>query len=260
MADLAFQETGDPKGPPLLLLHGIGGLGEMWAPAAEHLPQFRCILPDLPGHGASRKIPWRSFAKSAEAVEALIRKILPARPVHIAGLSRGAYVALHITARSAVQLGRVMASGVPFSPLPQKTMMRVMSYAMLPFIRMERMARANMKALRLIDERAVSAAIAGAKAVSRRAFLRANLDAVAYTPPHDLQKSTTPLLILAGAREHVLIRDDLARVQDWAPSAEAALVPGLGHGWPGEDAALFATVASAWLRDGRLHAALEGSN
>ncbi|MEO0913873.1 MAG: alpha/beta fold hydrolase, partial [Pseudomonadota bacterium] len=179
-AGLAVSESGDQGGPPLLLLHGIGGLGAMWAPATSHLAEFRCLTPDLPGHGGSRGTAWRSFADSAAAVEALIATQSPDTPVHLAGLSLGGYVALHIAARGRVPLGRVLVSGVPFSPLPRQTLMRVMAYLMLPFIRSERMARANMKAMRITDAASVSAAIAGMKAVGRRSFLRANLDAVAH--------------------------------------------------------------------------------
>ena len=45
---------GSPLNPALVFLHGFMGTGEDWLPIAEHLSQnFFCLLPDLPGHGAS---------------------------------------------------------------------------------------------------------------------------------------------------------------------------------------------------------------
>lgn len=49
---IAWSELG--KGPPVLLLHGLGDSHRTWRRAAPRLARhFRVILPDLPGHGLS---------------------------------------------------------------------------------------------------------------------------------------------------------------------------------------------------------------
>ena len=54
---LYFTERG--SGPPLLLVHGLMMSGEMFEPAlVEHFAtRHRVIIPDLRGHGRSRKLP-----------------------------------------------------------------------------------------------------------------------------------------------------------------------------------------------------------
>ena len=43
---------GPPGTPPIVFLHGFLGRGLDWLPVARHFAdRFRCILPDLPGHG-----------------------------------------------------------------------------------------------------------------------------------------------------------------------------------------------------------------
>ncbi len=45
---------GNPRNPPLVLLHGFLGRGGDFLPIAERLGErFFCLLPDLPGHGAN---------------------------------------------------------------------------------------------------------------------------------------------------------------------------------------------------------------
>jgi len=50
---LAYQEIGD--GAPLLFVHGATGTGEFdWGRLAAALSsRYRCVLPDLRGHGRS---------------------------------------------------------------------------------------------------------------------------------------------------------------------------------------------------------------
>ncbi|MFG2053110.1 alpha/beta fold hydrolase [Micromonospora sp. NPDC048930] len=53
---LYFSERG--SGPPLLLVHGLMVTGEMFEPVVEQLAtRRRVIVPDLRGHGRSRRLP-----------------------------------------------------------------------------------------------------------------------------------------------------------------------------------------------------------
>lgn len=53
---LSFAERG--TGPPLLLVHGLLVTGEMFEPVIGHFAsRYRVVLPDLRGHGRSRKLP-----------------------------------------------------------------------------------------------------------------------------------------------------------------------------------------------------------
>ncbi len=53
---LHFTERG--SGPPLLLIHGLMVTGEMFEPVLEHFAaRHRVIVPDLRGHGRSRRLP-----------------------------------------------------------------------------------------------------------------------------------------------------------------------------------------------------------
>jgi pimeloyl-ACP methyl ester carboxylesterase len=52
--EVAYVTGGD--GPPLLLIHGIGGDWHTWEPVLEDLARrHRVVAPDLPGHGNSAK-------------------------------------------------------------------------------------------------------------------------------------------------------------------------------------------------------------
>src|SRR5687768_17964684 len=50
---LAYVELGDPRGSPVLLLHGYTDSSRVWTILAPQLARHRLIVPDQRGHGAS---------------------------------------------------------------------------------------------------------------------------------------------------------------------------------------------------------------
>ncbi|HYI42083.1 MAG TPA: alpha/beta hydrolase [Sphingomicrobium sp.] len=50
---VAYVETGNPAGKPLLLLHGFTDTSRSWSLAVPHLAKYRLLIPDLRGHGAT---------------------------------------------------------------------------------------------------------------------------------------------------------------------------------------------------------------
>jgi pimeloyl-ACP methyl ester carboxylesterase len=92
---LAYALVGD--GPqPILFVHGATATGEFeWAGLASALgPGYRCILPDLRGHGRSE---FRPTATTGTAIRSDLRYLIEyldmGRP-HIVGFSYGAEIAL----------------------------------------------------------------------------------------------------------------------------------------------------------------------
>lgn len=92
-----FERDGD--GPPLLLVHGLGGSSVIWRPVRELLAaQRELLVVDLPGFGRSDPLPAGTAATAANlarAVTALCSELGFDRP-HVAGNSLGAWVALEL--------------------------------------------------------------------------------------------------------------------------------------------------------------------
>lgn len=74
----------------LLLLHGLGGTGEVWREAGRHW-RGRWVAPDLPGHGQSDRLESYTFDSMARELSPLIR---PGDRVSILGHSLGGVLAL----------------------------------------------------------------------------------------------------------------------------------------------------------------------
>lgn len=99
------------QGTPLLLLHGIQGTADAWAPVLPALTASRrCVLPNLPGRGLSpRWHPGEALPREryyhldhyADLAHALVMDLAErtGTPVAVAGWSMGVSVILNLLAR-----------------------------------------------------------------------------------------------------------------------------------------------------------------
>ncbi len=108
---IQYSDTGNPEGEPLLLLHGWGCSGEIFAPLLEGLGSFRLLIPDFPGHGQSEEPPatW-GVTDFASAVYAILEENHITRCCVIAH-SFGGRVALKLAADHPALFRRMILTG-----------------------------------------------------------------------------------------------------------------------------------------------------
>jgi pimeloyl-ACP methyl ester carboxylesterase len=96
-AGLRVQQGGSGE-PVLLLLHGLGATGDVWAgwrPLLARRWPGRWLAPDLPGHGGSPPLAAYTFDGFAAAVAgAVTGAVPPGTPVVVLGHSLGGVVGL----------------------------------------------------------------------------------------------------------------------------------------------------------------------
>lgn len=113
--ELALTEYGPGEAPPLVLLHGIGSRGVSWWPVLDELAaEYRLVVLDLRGHGASAAPPAGYLLPDYAAdLSALIEALGLDRP-RLLGHSLGGLVALEW---ATLQPDRAVAIAVEDSPL-----------------------------------------------------------------------------------------------------------------------------------------------
>jgi len=96
--ELRYLASG--SGPPLVLVHGLGGCAANWrAIAPAFAPERRVIVPELPGHGGSEPLPGvSSLDPFAEAVLTVL-EAEDALPAPWVGHSLGGLVGLRAAVR-----------------------------------------------------------------------------------------------------------------------------------------------------------------
>jgi pimeloyl-ACP methyl ester carboxylesterase len=88
------------EGPPIVLVHGLGGAASNWielAPALAH--DRRVLVPDLPGHGGSSPLPAAPNLEPYADRLGLVLEREQATPAVVVGHSLGCVVALRLAMR-----------------------------------------------------------------------------------------------------------------------------------------------------------------
>jgi magnesium chelatase accessory protein len=107
----------------LVLLHGTGGARHSWAPVLEHLdPSVGILIPDLPGHGATRCVGHsrHGLDDMAHELQDLLRAEGLERIDCLAGHSAGAAVALALALRkgTGLRIGSLLGIAPSLVPPP----------------------------------------------------------------------------------------------------------------------------------------------
>lgn len=244
-AGLRWQVTIAGSGPDLLLLHGTGTAASSWQPLLPRLAsRFRCIAPDLPGHGGTEAPPPSQLTLPAmtAAVADLVRA-LRADPLLVVGHSAGAAIA----ARAALD-GLLSPAGVaglnpalvfPFAA--PAALLRPFTAWLAGTEWVSRLAAARLASPAAVDRlfrQAGSppppdaatryAALAANPAHIRSALaMMANWDVRPVAA--DLPRLAVPLLLVTGDRDPWFPPAVIGRLAATVPTASHATVPATGH-------------------------------
>ena len=219
---LYARTAGDPSNPALVLLHGGGAASRMWKQQLSGLSErYHVIAPDLPGFGRSGGP--HSLQACADAVVDLIGT---SRPVHLCGMSMGAFVAAQVAADHPASVVRLILQGASIRP-----------------------AERGRRALRFYRSRPGWWYMKVASDLHDRPTLLAMVDAAEEADMSGLlPRIAAPTLVLCGARDKECLPDAQPLV-DAIPRAYLVVVPHTGHLMPVTAAKVFNTIVDGFLAD-----------
>ncbi|MCD4748125.1 MAG: alpha/beta hydrolase [Thermoanaerobaculales bacterium] len=241
--------------PLLLLLHAFPLDSRMWRPQAQGLAHLAPVLTlDLPGFGKSREVALpKSLDAWADAVAETTSEVAGERPVVVAGLSMGGYVALRLIARhrdlvsgliladtrsgndhQEVRTARdeaiteVAADGI--EPLAQ---------SMLPKLLSEHCGQELADAVHTIMLDQDPIGIMAALTAMRDRPDSSNL----------LPKTNIPVLVIVGAEDTLTPPEESEAMAAAIPGARLAVVPNSGHLTNLENPIVFNETVASFLKD-----------
>ena len=252
---LAYVELGNPKGEPLLLLHGYTDSSRTWSLLAPYLGKYRLLMPDQRGHGASDS-PDCCYSQAQFAYDAkLFLDALGVERVHVVGHSLGSMVAI---AMAAEYPDRVAAIGLIGSTalVPVKhgdwlyDNVAALKWPLDPstqFMRDWHPANQPTPVDQIFAE-TVRAEYMSIPPHVWRGVMRELASVPIGRHAADIQ---APVLILSGGKDPIFTAEHHAALVKTFPQAKAHVFPDLGHNPNWEQPAEIARHIAEFLEGGR---------
>jgi pimeloyl-ACP methyl ester carboxylesterase len=217
----------------------------MWRPQVESLTQFRCITPDLPGHGTSLDNRWRTIPDAARWVADLIAREAGGR-AHIVGLSLGAVIGYELLTSFPDAVDRLVLSGGNGTGKTGRSRMGRFMRLIMPLARNRLLVAATLAAMKMPKEdrpkgyQAMAEMSSESLSTMVEQVLAYRLDDVLRSRPHRV-------LAIAGSMEAPTIKHTVRRLAEMMPNAEAREIPRGLHTWNWQYPDLFNRTVAEWL-------------
>ena len=264
-SSLYFRASGPQDAPSIVFLHGGGGGGWMWEPVTALLPDYHCIVPDLPEHGHSRNMQPFSMQNAAHHVAQIIQQQAHGGKAAVVGLSEGAQVTVALLSRHPQLIEKAFVSSALLKPIIGG---RWLTPAVLGFTYRTMMAplrnwdywiRLNMKYATGIPERYYPQFKKDFQETTQSNFVNLMHANQAFRLPSGLEKVQAATLVVVGKKELAPMIASARQLAATLPHAQAYLLD-LGskasmaqeHNWALTTPQAFAATVRAWLEDAPL--------
>ncbi len=230
----------------VVLIHGAFTSGGNWDLVVPHLTEsYHVLVPDLPGHGPSRNIPF-TVEVSSRLIAQLIRKHAITGIAHVVGHSLGSHVAINLASTYPEVVNAMFVSG--FEIYPPTAMTALIPYSIWAEQRIEF----------LIPRRLVSWLMDGADLPRGELCSMELCSQIVASPMMGTRwPSSWPArtLIVAAGKSGILPSSDhphdavrlMVIGRERSPETIAVTHKAMRHPWNRQAPALFAETARAWF-------------
>jgi len=230
---LNYVDLGDPKGEPLLLLHGYTDSSRSWSLTAPHLGKYRLLIPDQRGHGGS-DAPICCYSSTQFADDArLFLDALGIKRAAVAGHSLGSMVAISLAADHPERVSSLILIGstalVPVergdwlydNATALKTPLDPSSSFMREWHPSNQPTPVDPVFAEAVEEEYLAIPLHVWRGVMRE---------LAYVPVgRHAQDVKAPVLVLSGGKDPLFPANHHASLLNAFPQARAQIFPELGH-------------------------------
>jgi pimeloyl-ACP methyl ester carboxylesterase len=246
---LAYIEIGDPKGQPVVLVHGYTDNARDWLPLTPYLSKsFRLIIVDIRGHGASDK-PECCYTRVDFAYDIkLLLDVLKIQKADVVGHSLGSIITQTFAELWSERTGRVVL--ISSTGGPRKTPKPTAAAAPPAFDFRSAIVKlkdpidpdspfmvAWWSSPTPVDETFIRRQRQDAARIPVKVWLAILDQGLAGVDLQDtLPKLKAPALLIWGSKDPIIEPEGRETLRDGLPSAEVKVFDGLGHNPFWEDA------------------------
>jgi pimeloyl-ACP methyl ester carboxylesterase len=244
---------GDSHAPLMVFLHGGGVSGWMWDKQVQYFAnEYYCLVPDLPGHGASYSNTTFSIPSCAEELINLIKEKANSREIIIIGFSLGAQVAIQMLSMEPALFDYAIINSALVRPSPHLIKWIKPSIQLTyPLIKIRFFSKLQAKVLYIDDEyfETYYKESIQLKPDTLISILEANMS---FTLPSNFNKVQGKLLVTVGDKEKAIMKQSATDIVMSNANCVGIRIPGTGHGVTFAKPDYFNQMIKNWVQAAQL--------
>ena len=232
----------------------------MWKSVVELLPEYHCLVPDLPEHGRNRNVKPFAMDFAADLVSDMILIEAHGGQAHVVGLSEGAQVCVELLARNSQRVLSAVISSASLRPVPGAALMTpgalaAMYYTSIaPLKKWDAWIRLNMKYAAGVPGKYYAEFKQEFQGITLHGWVNLMQANLKYRLPAGLERLTTPALVVVGSKEYASMKQSARDLTASLPNSRGNMV-NLGkqaslaqeHNWALSAPQIFAAMVRAWI-------------
>lgn len=241
-----FDLYGDADKPLLVFLHGGGVSSWMWREQIKYFNHYRCLVPDLPGHGKSDGGNNFSIEDTADKIIGIIEEHKVDQQVIVIGFSLGAQVLISMLSKGGNSIDKavmISASTKPF--IFSKTTAKAATWS-LPLARNKMFSRMQAKYM-YVNDQYFNDYYQETLALTKETFFRVMFENMSFSIPKGFETAQSKMLVLIGKKENSLIKKSMTDILEKNGNCLGVIIPGVGHGISLYDPIYFNEFIEGWI-------------
>ena len=219
--------------------------------------KYQVLVPDLPGHGQSRTIPFISMQDTAKQVLEMIRAKAGSHGIILVGLSLGAQLVVELLSQAPDLAEAAVINSALVEPMKGTLAMVKPAVAMsLPLAKNRSFAKLQAKQL-YIGPELFEQYFEDSKQISGENLTKVLEANMSYTLPEGFGQCNARVLSIVGEKEKGAMLKSNAEIVAASANGTGVIVPGIGHGVSLANPDLFNRIMEAWIEGKELPAGLK---
>ena len=245
------------SGDPIIILHGLFGLGDNWRTIARMLENdFQCILVDLRNHGRSPHDPLMNYSVMADDMHELMLD-LDLDDAILLGHSMGGKVAMQFATTFPELTEKLIVVDIAPKQYPPHHDEVTEAIEAIDPTSIQTRSEAEEILRRYLgqDEDTIQFLMKNLSRLPEKGFAwKANMPGIIAAYEHLMQDITImhpylgPTLFIAGERSKYVTESDMASIRHIFPEAELEIIPNAGHWVHADNPEKFAQTLLQFLK------------
>ncbi|XID94164.1 alpha/beta fold hydrolase [Paenibacillaceae bacterium WGS1546] len=250
MDRVQVRENGNNNAPLILFLHGGGVSGWMWEQQMRDFAAYRCLAPDLPGHGSKHADVGFSIQRSAEEYIRLLEENANGQKIIVVGFSLGAQVLIQMLSMKPNLIDCAIINSALVKPMKiAKRWIGPTIKMSHPLVKIRWFSKLQARTL-YIPEKDFERYYEESCRMKQETLARVMEENMSFEIPPGFREATGSILVTVGAKEKAVMKKSAAEIVQANPNCRGAIIPNIGHGASLAMPDFFNRMAEDWIREG----------